>query len=1004
MNDEVVEVKTVADTHTLISSGINPPSSIIVDDENCELFDEIDELYPHGHEGGKIVSDPQKSSTSNNSSSLSEDYFGERDSRRSTLTTSLLQSLQSSQNSKWPIPTDYDSLVASWNDGTLNDIIAGIEDRYEASTTMSVASKLQRMDENGDIKKNVSKRESIVGGKEISAMSFEEQRELLAPDLLVDIEGSNSTEMKRSDVKYTQLSRGQDKHHDMSYYSPTITPNEKDSKNIIVSSVDWSSLSKSCKRAKNAFRDIDSGQMVVKNMFLTHLSALTTVLTLYAKRYCDTNSRKGSIACTVDEIKAGTIETKRALRFAIACLTPPLVEDEVGGAGEDTTAHKNETQDENVEKYRIVRHNRQELQEAAVKGSASSRPSSLANGAERNEGRESHHFHGLQIPLVEIINADSSAALSALDDDDAKRAVKVISIDREKRNVRVLAARMLCNIVTDNPLAAEVVLRDVPFSPSPSQALSRMAGAFFGEQADNVSTDGDDMIFWSDLVDVTAKVQAGDGGNKGEGKHDDQDREALAAVSAAFHNLITSLEAQESLIELDDEMERREFAKHRREAPFTGIISETEAENEPTKLIDVGFAVATNGPLLNAFLRNILPVKAVLLQSQLEREETDKSRPKFKPPVSTAENMSDAATEWISLVLERLASRGLLPQMLRSVGGSKSKSVTPEQVVLVSCIRQAVDAYHSALGETAEFQRRRLSNAANSAGMSVQARPHPLWGRADMIVGGKVTPSRDSRTAVPVLTSLAHEAEDIRLRVNSIREGDSIELYDGEENCSIRIIDDLCDIVAQSLGRHASTSPYESDNEENRQCFIADARSVLGRETTIISSCCKDLGRILDTALANNSGRKAREMALSSQEQQTAIVMVRLIGNIVFQCCYNQDLLRITLVPVLDIAMDSSTSASTAGAGDSSNVGPIGRTGLHVVLSATALAPACFTLREWCIVAIRNAVEDNAANIETVRRLEAKQVLDDTPELRQMGVKIDMDAQGKVQVKRRDEC
>ena len=80
---------------------------------------------------------------------------------------------------------------------------------------------------------------------------------------------------------------------------------------------------------------------------------------------------------------------------------------------------------------------------------------------------------------------------------------------------------------------------------------------------------------------------------------------------------------------------------------------------------------------------------------------------------------------------------------------------------------------------------------------------------------------------------------------------------------------------------------------------------------------------------------------------------------------------------------------------------PTERTGLHVILSATSLAPACFTLREWCIVAIRNAVENNAANTETVRRLEANQVMDDTPELRRAGVKVEMDAKGNVSVKKR---
>jgi len=252
--------------------------------------------------------------------------------------------------------------------------------------------------------------------------------------------------------------------------------------------------------------------------------------------------------------------------------------------------------------------------------------------------------------------------------------------------------------------------------------------------------------------------------------------------------------------------------------------------------------------------------------------------------------------------------------------------------------------------------------------------------------------ARDSRTAVPVLLSIANEAEEMRNRASSLREDKTDALYDGEEICTIRIIDDLCDILAQCLGRHAEASVIGIESLRNKQCFIADARSVLGRETALISSCCKDLGRILDIALASNAGRKARELKLSAQDQQTAIVMVRLIGNIIYRCRYNQDLLRILQIPVIESAVGAPAKSSP----------PVVRTALHVILSATSLAPACFTLREWCIVAIRNAVEDNAANAETVRRLEANQVVDDTPELRSLGVKIELDEKGNVQVKRRD--
>jgi len=329
----------------------------------------------------------------------------------------------------------------------------------------------------------------------------------------------------------------------------------------------------------------------------------------------------------------------------------------------------------------------------------------------------------------------------------------------------------------------------------------------------------------------------------------------------------------------------------------------------------------------------------------------------------------------------------------------KSKTVTPEQVVLVSCIRQAVDDYHSALtstGETGGFGRRRLSIAAKSAGITISSRPHPLWGRADP----QAVAARDSRTAVPVLLSLANEAEEIRIRENELKQDPSVATYDGELNCTSRIIVDLVDILAQSLGRHAGSYLNGFQNQRNKpQCFIADARSVLGRETTIIKSCCKDLGRILDMTLAKNQGKKAREMELSEQDQHAAIVNVRLIGNIIFQCRHNQDLIRITPVPMLDVMVDDDKkSAATA----ATNEVPTERTGLHVILSTTSLAPVCFTLREWCIVAIRNAMDGNAANAETCRRLEANQVMDDTPELQKLGVKMSLDDKGKVQISRRD--
>lgn len=825
-------------------------------------------------------------------------------------------------------------------------------------------------------------------------MSFEEQRELFAPNrspgsLVIDLDSDEGADELDQSCKHRGGKEA------IAYYSPVNAfVNAHDDK--IVSSVDWSSLSKSCKLAKTAFRDSASGQNVVKNMFMSHLRPLTAVLTLFARRHCGrTNQNEEPVSLAV--IKAHTTEAKRALQFALSCLALPCMED--AQPGQKSAQSSNEGDE--VEIYRIARQLRQELQEAVVKG--------FTPEDEHGEFRASRHYYGLQIPLVEIIHSDRSCQSFedgntmpvALDDD--KRAEIVSSIELGKQRVRVLAARLLCNIVTDSPLAAEIVLRDVPFSPNPDLIEMRMTGLVLGsrERANRGIADNN-VIFWSDLVVTSAKVHTSDvKGGRGDLS---EDREVLDAVAAALHNLLTSLEARESLLELVDEMKRREMAKKRHEEHNEAATLRQkgcqirdsfldEEEHHSKKPIDLWFEVASDGILLNGLLRSILPAKAILIQSAFGIEHKSLSRPKFISPVSP-EDVSDSATEWITLILERIASRGLLQQMLRSAGGM-SNSVTPEQVILVSCIRQAVDAYNST-GET----------GGSAKGMAVTTRPHPLWGRADHSAGGQSSSTSDSRTAVPVLLSLANELEEIRLRADALRQGQCAELYDGEKDCTTRIIADLCDILALSLGRHAGHNNNGSGNMRRSKCFIADARSVLGRETSLISSCCKDLGRILDRALADNAGRKARELMLSPQDQQTAIMMVRLIGNIVYQCRYNQDILRVTPIPVLEVEVAASKSASSKlaffNATPRTNNGlPIERTGLHVILSATSLAHACFTLREWCIVAIRNAVEGNDANAETVRRLEANQVLSDTPELRQLGVKIDMDEKGNVRVKRR---
>ncbi len=734
--------------------------------------------------------------------------------------------------------------------------------------------------------------------------------------------------------------------------------------------VDWSSLLKSCKLAKNCIRDSYSEQIVVTNMFMSNLAPLKAALNLYSMRCCD-QINSSEILHSLDGVKACATEVRRALRFAMACLTPTRFE--FNGAGQEPAPASSHVLN-GEETYDITRPYRQNLQMAAVGGLTSgSYPST--EGDETDSQGEMRHYRELHVLLARIINSrrpSSSSGELSLASDSTERADMLSTIDEGHRKVRILAARLLCNIVTDNRTAAVIVLRDLPLSPAPDLVESRIAGLIIRSRLNNEIPETNHMIFWSDLISSTAQVHGTDPSRRdGKLSYDNQsgDREALAAVAAALHNLLTSLEGRTS-------SERN-----------TGKDNDEQQLMRPSCS---GFEMAADTILLNSLLRNMLPTKAVIMQSQVEREEAKPARPKFTPPVSAEEILSDSATEWISYILERLASRGLFLNMLHSIGGTKSNSVTPEEVVLVSCIRQAVDNYHTlaSTSETKKVVRRR-----SSTGIKMPMSVHPLWGRADDVADGKSSQSSHPRIAVPVLLSLANEIERFRLKLNILRENQSLAMYDGEENCTTNIIDDLCDILAQSLGEHISPSPLGTNNPTSNEDFIADARSIIGRETSLIPSCCTELGRILDIALAHNAGKKAREMHLSSQEQRTAIMIVRLVANIIYHCRYNQDLLRITPAPVLK--MDNTKSAS------SDVDGKLGeRTGLHVLLSTTTLSPACFTLREWCIVAIRNAVEGNPANTEIIRSLEANEALTDTPELQRMGIKIDIDAKGKVNMTR----
>ena len=867
---------------------------------------------------------------------------------------SVSSSIQTSQQQQQHfVPTDYETLMNKTKDGSLAELLRSYEESSSSLLPKNDPLKLSNILELQDsaTSTNISEealeyarnsshnnqldRSSVVGGTPISQMSLQEQATLL--------QRSNRSLFADED------------HHEVK----------------ILSSVDWNSLTKSCKCAKNAFRDSDfSGNVVVKNMFLTNLNALIAQCNMYV-------SYDGNEEDTVERITQLTTDTKRALRFGMCSLSPPREEDpqstslelsSIVSEGMKKPKIGSDFRDD-VERYRSGRIFRQELQDAAVK-------------SEANED-EDHQRLGLHLSLVAIILGTRPTV---------SRGHVPASVEKDQHIIQILAARVLCNIVTDNPVSSEIVLMDVPFGPNNEETERRMSMPLFNGDPSN---DIDIVLCWSDLVAATSKLYS-----------TDPEREALAAVAAALHNLLASLETRDSLIELNNELKRRSKLRNKRTRAILlrrqsshMYSNSSDDDSSASKPLDAGFDAVYNRQLMNALLRNILPARAVIMGSQYALK-GNSGRPKFQAPMDTKDqseslgDSSDSATEWVSLIIERMASRGLLPQMYQSAGGPKGKSVTPEQVVLLSCVRQAIDDYHSARtqnGEVGEFGRRRLSIAAKSAGVTTLSRPHPLWGRVNEEFSDRndefnsnkkpQVQNNSSSRVVPILLFLANEAARLYTHNKSIHENPSEVLYDGELGCTLRVIEDIRDIIGQCLGGHNANI-----SEKNKQCSLPEARTVLGRETLIITHCLFDLAQLLDSTLARNIGRNARDLYLTREEQRSAIVMVRLIGNMAYQCRYNQDMLRIIHIPFSE---------------QSSSTNSLKRVGLHVILSTTSLAPTCLSLREWCIVAIRNAVDGNEANAEAVRLLEAQNTIENTPELQRMGLKVKLD-KGKVSVQKRD--
>ena len=311
---------------------------------------------------------------------------------------------------------------------------------------------------------------------------------------------------------------------------------------------------------------------------------------------------------------------------------------------------------------------------------------------------------------------------------------------------------------------------------------------------------------------------------------------------------------------------------------------------------------------------------------------------------------ADGATEWIVLLLAKLCRNGLLPQLFTAAG---KDDIVPEHVVLLRCLRSQVE--DPALLETNGCGGKCTVLGGNDSDLIVQSHVFLVeqWCRLQLQRKG----NSDSSCSDSYQESL-------------------------QESMSLAILDILAETLAEDTATTASIRTALATDLEG------DAST---RTTSLVPLLCVSLGQVYDTLVTRNSGRKSRDMVVREDEQARLTVLVRVLGNVCFQCRSHQDTVRTSRVPLLGGRAAGSSSRST----DREENVP--RCGLHVVLSCTSYAHACFTLREWAVVAIRNVLDGNLENQAVVEELEAQQPVQSTA-LGDLGIQVKMDPQGKVSV------
>ncbi|OEU13363.1 hypothetical protein FRACYDRAFT_241701 [Fragilariopsis cylindrus CCMP1102] len=393
--------------------------------------------------------------------------------------------------------------------------------------------------------------------------------------------------------------------------------------------------------------------------------------------------------------------------------------------------------------------------------------------------------------------------------------------------------------------------------------------------------------------------------------------------------------------------------------------------------------ISSNGMLISTLLRHFVSAEAVT-DAIVKVDDVSGSKKE------QVDDHWDSATEWIQLFLSKLAKLGMLLSMFSSINTPRcttSTSITstdgkctkstlrkllPEQNILLHCMSREIDTYameyctnnnnvQDPFGEEAAIGEPSNSSYAFLASLMIELSP---WFR---------------RQRLPKTTK-THEYDQIK------EEGDD----DFNQQLMLSGYITINEILGCSLG---------IDSPLNKIL-----RLYLGQETIILQEAIKSLGVMLDDLAGKSVGCKSSDIHMTKDDQRLLVSLVQFVGNFCYKCRHNQDLLRMTIVPKEIESIDGYDEGSGKNSESSSdkNTNVVMRNGLHVLLSCTTHATACFTLREWGVIAIRHLLEDNSENQAVVEELMAQDTVQ-SAELQQAGVQVQMTPKGNFSISPIDE-